>query len=144
MFSKACEYGIKATIHISHQSRLGKRVSLKEVASAIDSPVAFTAKILQSLASNNIIKSSQGINGGYSISKERQTQLSLHDIVIAIDGDKIINNCALGLKECNNESPCPLHNKFKKVKDELLDMMLSTTILKLGDSVEKGQTVLVV
>ena len=77
-------------------------------------------------------------------SKESKHNYSLHDIVIAIDGDKIIKNCALGLKECNNESPCPLHDKFKKVKDELLDMMLSTTILKLGDSVEKGQTVLVV
>ena len=46
MFSKACEYGIKATIHISHQSQQGHRVSLKAVAKAIDFPIAFTAKIL--------------------------------------------------------------------------------------------------
>ena len=57
MFSKACEYGIKASIHISQQSQQGERVSLKSVAKAIDSLIAFTAKILQSLANNNIIAS---------------------------------------------------------------------------------------
>lgn len=46
MFSKTCEYGIRATIHIASKSLLGERVSLRDVTEAINSPVAFTAKIL--------------------------------------------------------------------------------------------------
>ena len=44
MFSKACEYGIRAMVHIAMQSERGERTGLKEVAEAIDSPVAFTSK----------------------------------------------------------------------------------------------------
>ena len=86
MFSKACEYGIKATIHISHQSQQGRRVSLKEVAKAIDSPVAFTAKILQSLANNQIIMSVKGPTCGYEIPQGEKAKITLHQIVKAIDG----------------------------------------------------------
>ena len=45
MFSKACEYGIRATIYIAMQSKEGNRVSLKDIADQTNSPVAFTAKI---------------------------------------------------------------------------------------------------
>ena len=52
MFSKACEYGIRATLFIATRSLDRARVSLKEIASEIEGPEAFTAKILQQLAQN--------------------------------------------------------------------------------------------
>ena len=55
MFSKACEYGIKAAIFIAINSYEGRRVSPKEIAEEINSPQAFTAKILQDLVRNNIV-----------------------------------------------------------------------------------------
>ena len=144
MFSKACEYGIKAVIHIALHSQTGKRVSLKEISKAIDSPLAFTAKILQSLAKNNIIESSKGSVGGYNISKGVQRKLTLHEIVIAIDGDSIFAQCGLGLKKCNEHSPCPIHNKFKIIREDLIEMMKTTNLLELSISVDKGESVLVV
>ena len=138
MFSKACEYGIKATIHISHQSQKGERVSLKAVAKAIDSPVAFTAKILQSLASNNIIASSKGPTGGYEIPKVKQAKITLHQIVEAIDGDKIYSGCGLGLKQCNEDKPCPIHFKFKAIRDDLKTMLQSTTVHELANGLHEG------
>ncbi|MDX1365867.1 MAG: Rrf2 family transcriptional regulator, partial [Arenibacter latericius] len=60
MFSKACEYGIKATLFIAQKSLNQQRVSLKEIASEIDSPIAFTAKILQSLARSGMVDSHKG------------------------------------------------------------------------------------
>jgi Rrf2 family iron-sulfur cluster assembly transcriptional regulator len=50
MFSKACEYGIRASIFIAEQSLLDRKVSLKDVAEAIESPSAYTSKILQRLS----------------------------------------------------------------------------------------------
>jgi Rrf2 family protein len=138
MFSKACEYGIKATIHISHQSQQGERVSLKAVAKAIDSPVAFTAKILQSLANNNIINSSKGPTGGYEIPKNKQDQITLYHIVEAIDGDKIYNGCGLGLAQCNEQKPCPMHFKFKAIRDDLKTMLKSTTVYELTNGLHQG------
>ena len=138
MFSKACEYGIRATIHISHQSQLGEKVSLKAVAKAIDSPVAFTAKILQSLASSKIIASSKGPTGGYEIPENKQAKITIYHIVEAIDGDKIYNGCGLGLKQCNEQVPCPIHFKFKAIRDDLKTMLKSTTIKELTNGLHEG------
>jgi len=138
MFSKACEYGIKATIHISHQSQQEMRVSLKAVAKAIDSPVAFTAKILQSLANSNIITSSKGPTGGYEILSDKRNIITLYHIVEAIDGDKIYNGCGLGLEQCNEQKPCPIHYKFKTVRDDLKAMLKSTTITELTNGLHEG------
>lgn len=138
MFSKACEYGIRAVIHISLQSQKGERVSLKAVANAIDSPVAFTAKVLQSLANNHVITSSKGPTGGYEIPQERQAKITLHQIVEAIDGDKIYLGCGLGLMMCNDEKPCPIHFKFKSIREELETMLKSTTVYELTTGLHEG------
>ena len=55
MFSKACEYAIRASIYIAKQSQNASKVSLKDVAMAIESPEAYTSKILQQLSRNHII-----------------------------------------------------------------------------------------
>ena len=138
MFSKACEYGIRAIIHIAHQSQKGNRVSLKEVAKAIDSPVAFTAKILQALAKDELIVSTKGANGGYEISSDQLSTVSLRDVVKSIDGDNIYNGCGLGLKGCNEKKPCPVHYQFKAVRDDLKKMLETTTIQDLALGLNQG------
>lgn len=138
MFSKACEYGIRATIHIGQQSMQGERVSLKAVAKAIDSPVAFTAKILQALAKDGIIISTKGSTGGYKLPNKIHSEINLLNIVKAIDGDNIYNGCGLGLEECNEAKPCPLHFQFKKIRVDLKLMLETTTIKKLSNGLPQG------
>lgn len=142
MFSKACEYAIRATIHISHQSQNGNRVSLKAIAKAIDSPVAFTAKILQSLAKNNVITSTKGPTGGYEIIENTNNNVTLLHVVKAIDGDKIYSGCGLGLNKCNENKPCPMHDQFKTIRDELKTMLATTSIKELTNGLPQGMCVL--
>lgn len=142
MFSKACEYAIRATIYIAEQSNMGKRVSLKDIAASIDSPEAFTAKILQQLSRAEIIDSVKGPTGGFSIEKKKAHQLKIGKIVLAIDGDSIYKGCGLGFKECSEKRPCPVHHKFKKVRDELRHMLETTSIYELSKELEKGLTFL--
>ncbi len=138
MFSKACEYGIRAIIYIAHQSQQNKRVSLKAIAKAIDSPDAFTAKILQSLASNDIILSSKGPSGGYEISADHQLQVTLYQIVQAIDGDQLFKGCGLGLRLCNEKKPCPIHFKFTSIRQDLIAMLQDTSVGELATVLDKG------
>lgn len=142
MFSKACEYGIRAMIHIAHQSKKGNRVNLKDVANAIDSPVAFTAKILQSLAKDNLIISIKGSGGGYEIVNEQSTAITLYNVVLSIDGEKKISKCGLGLKACNETKPCPVHFQFKSIRDDLNEMLQSTTVMDLATELNYGMTYL--
>jgi Rrf2 family protein len=142
MFSKACEYGIRAAIYIAEQSLQDRKVSLKEVAKAIESPVAYTSKILQKLSKSNIIHSDKGPTGGFSMDKQELEKAKLSTIVFSIDGDNIYNGCGLGLKKCNEKMPCPVHNKFKLIRDELKKMLETTSIKSLATDHESGKTFL--
>lgn len=142
MFSKACEYGIRAAIYIAEQSQSDRRASLKQVAAAIESPTAYTSKILQKLSRNNIINSDKGPTGGFSMDTQKLDKVKLSTIVFAIDGDNIYNGCGLGLKKCNEKMPCPVHNQFKLIRDELKTMLETTTVKSLAVNFEKGLTFL--
>ena len=142
MFSKACEYGIRASIYIAEQSLLERKVSLIEVAESIESPTAYTSKILQQLARNSIINSDKGPTGGFSMDKQKLETVKLSTVVYTIDGDSIYNGCGLGLKMCNDDKPCPVHNQFKIIRDELKNMLENTTVKSLALDFEKGLTFL--
>lgn len=142
MFSKACEYGIRATTYIAMQSLKNRRVSLKEIAEEIDSPVAFTAKILQILSKNNVVDSTKGAYGGFEITKIQIHNLKLSEIVNAIDGDTIYAGCGLGLKECNADKPCPVHDKFVDIRNDLKQMLENTSLYEMTTGLEVGLTFL--
>ena len=138
MFSKACEYGIKASIYIAINSMDGKRVSPRAIAKEIDSPEAFTAKILQDLVRHGVINSIKGAHGGFEIDRNDIASIKLSQIVNAIDGDKIYSNCGLGLHTCDENHPCPVHDKFKVVRDELRDMLEHTSLEELAQNIQSG------
>ncbi len=142
MFSKACEYGIRALIFIAMKSSKGERVGIIAIATAIDSPSAFTAKILQKLVKANIIKSVKGPYGGFEISEEGLQQTKLIAIVKAIDGADVYNRCGLGLSECNELKPCPLHDKFKQVRTGLKTILEATSLKELALQLENGNAFL--
>lgn len=138
MFSKACEYAIKASIFIAISSYNNKKVSPKEISEEIDSPKAFTAKILQELAKNEIIKSTKGPYGGFEIDKNKISSIKLSQVVKAIDGDSIFKGCGLGLETCDEDHPCPVHDKFKIVRTELRDMLENTNLEQLALNIKSG------
>ncbi|CAL2084944.1 Rrf2 family transcriptional regulator [Tenacibaculum dicentrarchi] len=140
MFSKSCEYGLRAAIYIAEQSSLKKKVGLKEIASAIDSPEPFTGKILQILTKNNIASSLKGPHGGFFIEEVNLKKIKLSNIVSVLDGDTIYTGCALGLKQCDHNSPCPLHIKFIEIRESLKVMLEETTLYDILYSEDKKNT----
>lgn len=142
MFSKACEYGIRSAIYIAEKALENDKVSLREVAKAIDSPEAYTSKILQLLSRNQIISSEKGPTGGYSIDRSKLEKMMLSDLVVAIDGNSVYEGCGLGLKRCNEKKPCPVHFQFKKIRNELKEMLETTTLLDLALGMKNGVSVL--
>lgn len=142
IFSKACEYGIRATLYIAQQSLKEQRVSLKAIAKEIDGPEAFTAKTLQQLAKNNIVISTKGPSGGFQMNRKAMDEIHLMQIVEAIDGKDVFTKCGLGLAECSEKYPCPVHEKFKVVRNGLRHMLDTTSIYELAIGLEEKQTYL--
>lgn len=142
MFSKSCTHGIKAILYIAMQSMEGNRVKIGDVAENTGSPEAFTAKILGALAKHNIVTSVKGPYGGFEIDINRIKEIKISEIVFAIDGDSVYNGCALGLDECNALEPCPMHDKFVHVRNELKKMLKTTTVFELATQLKSGKSIL--
>lgn len=139
MFSKATEYAIRATIYIAKKGTEEKKISIDEVAKAIDSPKSFTAKILQQLTKNNrIISSVRGPNGGFFLT-EKAKKLPVRSILQAMGEDEMLEKCVLGLKQCSEIQPCPMHAPYKAIKQQLIKLFVSKTIQQLAAEIKEGE-----
>lgn len=137
MFSKACEYGIRALTVIAKEGEMGQRMGIKEVCKAAKTPESFTAKILQNLVKQGILNSQKGPSGGFYMTKSL-CDITLYEIVVAIDGSEVFYKCGLGLPECDANQPCPLHSKFEIVRDELNNMCRNSTLESLVIELESN------
>jgi DNA-binding IscR family transcriptional regulator len=57
--------------------------------------------------------------------------LNLKQLIHAIDGDESTTSCIVGLYTCSSENPCPLHNKYVTIRNNLAVMLEETTFIQL-------------
>lgn len=141
MFSKTCEYALRALIYIAQQSKNSSRVGIKDIAKSISSPEHFIAKILQDLSRKGFVQSAKGPNGGFYMDQQN-LNISIADIVREIDGDKLFSGCGLGLEQCSEKHPCPLHNQFKSIRNNLRIMLETSKIQAFVDNLDLKLTYL--
>ncbi|GEN66251.1 MULTISPECIES: RrF2 family transcriptional regulator [Chryseobacterium] len=141
MFSKTCEYALRALIYIAQQSKNGSRVGIKDIAKSISSPEHFIAKILQDLSRKGFVQSAKGPNGGFYMDQQNLNN-TIADIVREIDGDKLFSGCGLGLEQCSETHPCPLHDQFKSIRTNLRIMLESSKIQAFVDNLDLKLTYL--
>jgi Rrf2 family protein len=132
MFSQTCKYAIRSMFFIAQRSVDGKYVGIKEVAAGLDAPQHFIAKILQDLTKRGFLDSAKGPNGGFLVNKE-QGKRTLWDIVFALDGGKISTACCLGLKDCSEKNPCPVHEEYKSIRKKISTMLSTTKVVDYND-----------
>ena len=139
MFSKTAEYALRATIYIAQKSSEEKKLSIEDIAKSIDAPQSFTAKILQLLTKDNrVISSMRGPNGGFFIAPVAR-QLSIRAVLQAVDEDEVLTKCVLGLQECSEAQPCPLHAQYKHIKQQLVYLFETKTIQDRADGLISGE-----
>jgi Rrf2 family protein len=135
MLSKTCEYALRAMIFIAQRSKDGSKVPIKDIAKGIDSPEHFVAKILQDLTRKGVLQSTKGPNGGFYLDKKGR-ECSLATIVREVDGNQLFSGCGLGLKECSESHPCPIHNEFRVIRQEISRMLEDA---RIGEFTERLQ-----
>ncbi len=128
IFSKKCEYGLQAVLYLAAHEESAV-ISSEEIARKLSIPKEFVSKILQSLTESGIVNSKKGKSGGFSLAKH-PSKIRLIDIVAAIDGLGIFNNCVLGFPHCNPDNPCPVHDKWGRLRTDAYNMLTDETIDK--------------
>ena len=107
MFSQTVEYALRAVVHLAHESPAARTTA--QIADATQVPRDYLAKILQGLAKKGIVQTQRGVGGGVSLVKE-PAELTILDVVNAVEPIERITSCPLGLK-AHGVRLCPLHRR---------------------------------
>ena len=133
MLTKSTEYAIRALIYVQIQNWKKLRPGVSEIALEIEAPTAFTAKILHQLTSRRVLESMKGRGGGFFFTGNN-SDLSLYQVIILMEGDGLFTKCGFGLKNCNDDNPCPIHDRHIKLRKELFNMANSETVSSLAQN----------
>lgn len=129
MFSRSCQYALRAVIYLARQTDTEGNTGVKEIADALDIPHQFLSKIMQQLSKQNLISSVKGPNGGFYLNEMNQS-VSLLQIVECIDGPDILTSCIMGLPYCSAAKPCPLHTHVFEWREGFRELLARR---KIGD-----------
>ena len=135
IFSKSCEYALQAALYLAQQPQ-GKPVLLRDVSDRLNIPHHFLSKVLQSLTRDAIIVSSKGANGGFQLGRLPK-DITLVDIVRAIDGEKYLEDCVPGFPGCGDRHPCPVHDQWKRAKEIILNILHKKTLAELSKELDR-------
>jgi Rrf2 family protein len=142
MLSLTCKAAIKAVIYLGLQLETTVRPGIREIAGQINENEHTVGKLLQKLVKADIIKSRKGPNGGFYITEEQSRQ-KIIKIVDAIDGEGVFRQCGLGLSQCSETHPCPLHNEYKPIRNMFEALCRTRQINELYSPVNTGLAFLV-
>ncbi|MDX1641393.1 MAG: Rrf2 family transcriptional regulator [Balneolaceae bacterium] len=140
MFSTSCHYGLQAMIFIALHASEDENVGLNTIAKEQGIPKHFLSKILQLLVKHKLLISMKGPTGGFNLNRPAD-QITLIEVIDAIDGLDVFNKCGIGFKQCNDDHPCPIHQDFKKVRKRVQDLFENKTLQELSEDVEKGDSI---
>lgn len=137
MLSKTSEYALRSVVYVAMHAAENKKVGVREIAKELELPLHFIGKILQDLVRKGILASVKGPNGGFYLGRPA-SDISIMEVVSVIDGLEVFKRCGLGLKNCSDTHPCPLHNDFKKYRDGLAAVFATKTIGDLVQDIRHG------
>ena len=141
MLTKSTEYAIRALVYIQLENWKNKRPGIIEIAKEIESPKAYTAKILQTLTKHKMVDSLKGRNGGFFFNDD-QKALTLYEVIHVMEGDTCFTKCGFGFKHCNDANPCPLHDRYAALRNGFLNIAKTETIQTLSESILEGKAYL--
>jgi Rrf2 family protein len=141
MLGKTSEYAIRALVYVYIQNQEGKRPGFKEISKKIDSPEQFTAKVLQILTRAGLISSLKGRGGGFFF-ESSVAPLTLYEIIRVTERDQFFSKCGFGLKKCDAENPCPLHDDYSPVREGFFKLATKQTIQSLAKKINEHRAIL--
>lgn len=137
LISRTGQYAIQALVYMGLQGA-GSFVNVQDLAKNLDVPAAYLAKVMQVLGHHGLVISTRGRTGGFRLGMAAE-DINLMQVLSLVEGEKFHHECLLGLKQCGDETACPMHTKWKPIKTELLEVLESQSIALLALAVSEGK-----
>jgi Rrf2 family protein len=128
--TRAADYAVRVMIHLAGQPA-HTRASRAGLAEAAECPEQFLSKVLQSLTRAGLVVSHRGNTGGFELPVSRQ-EVSLLDVVEAIEGPVRLNLCLTSEEACVRRGSCPAHAVWADAQRAMLEVLRKSTIHDLA------------
>ena len=126
MFSRTTEYALRAVVYLA--ARGGEARTIGQIAEATRLRADYLSKVMQNLRKQGLVQSQRGLHGGFSLGVPA-TELTVYDVVQAVDPIRRIEKCPLGIKDHINL--CPLHRRLDAALDMVEQALRGSTIAEL-------------
>lgn len=140
--SKKADYALIAMKHLALRGDRGVNgaSSAREIAELYDIPIELMAKVLQRLVRRGLLASHQGTRGGYELAR-LPTQISVADVIQAIDGPVAVTACSTDEgQQCEQFSKCNVRDPLWRVRERILTALGECTIAELAADVPPPAT----
>jgi len=132
LYSKTAKYAVLAMAEIANHQAEGL-ISTRRIAEATSAPYPLLAKIVNQLHRLGLIAATRGKQGGIKLARPA-CEITIKDVVLAVDGPAILSDCPLHLEACDCAKPCALHPIWKPARDAVVTFLESTSIQDVADA----------
>ena len=136
-FSMSIEYAIHGLVYLARAPE-GKAVLLGDIASSIKVPKEYTRKIFQQLTKKRLITARRGAGGGYRLARPA-AEISLLDVVEAIEGSLPVYSCLRLHRHCGISPNCPVQRAFEEAREKMAEVLQATSILVLSKEIAENR-----
>ena len=123
--TRQADYAVRAVLFLA---RLGPdhRAATSMIAEDQSIPPSFLAKIVSQLSVAGLLKTSRGARGGVSLARPAE-EISLLEVVVAIDGPILLNECVANNGNCEFRDSCPIRPIWVETQAELVGRLQAAT-----------------
>ena len=119
------DYAIRAMLHLARSDEA--TVSGAAIAHETQIPVRFVGQVMGDLARSGLVTARIGRRGGYRLSRSA-ADISLLEIVEAVEGDARRKTCVLSQRACTYEAACDVHEFFAEAQNALIARLAQSTL----------------
>lgn len=130
MLSQTGIYALQAAVYLAINRQRGY-ILAKEMGEELGIPRQYLSKVLHQLAMRGLLDSQRGKLGGFKL-RFPVGEISLYQVVEAVEDTSKFSRCILGQAVCSDTGPCPLHKDWASVSSQYVDMLKTTTLKKLS------------
>jgi Rrf2 family transcriptional regulator, iron-sulfur cluster assembly transcription factor len=124
------EYAVRAMTYLARFPE-GHVAALHEIGRAQDIPESFLAKILQSLVHAGLAVSQRGARGGFALARPA-AEITMRDVIEAVDGPVSLNQCVLWPEDCPRSHDCEAHKAWARAQTQMMDVLGTVTMQSLA------------
>ena len=133
--TRAAEYAIRGVLYLCTQPE-GSVCLLNEISERQQIPPSFLSKIFQNLAKVGMVSSFRGTGGGFALLKAPH-EITVLDVLEAIEGQMSLNVCLTNGSVCENQPVCALHPVWREAQDYLMDLLGNQNFADLAETHRK-------